>query len=92
MRLQAGAFGGGGDFARPSLGGPLVYRPAPVNGLDRTLVLQPQPKVLQLDGIELEDELPRSPTLLLDHGRGDRLPRAWPEKLEAVVARVCELG
>ena len=57
-RLEAGSPGRLGDLAGSSLGRLLVGRAAPVQGLDRALVLEPQAGAAQRLGLERQREVP----------------------------------
>ena len=91
VRLETGLPRGCGDLARVPLGGLLVGGTAPVERLDRSLVLETQPGPVQRGALQLANELARGKGAFGGRGIDDRLLGARGQQLEAVVARVGEL-
>ena len=91
MGDQLAALGGPGDVLGQAFGRELVRGAAPVQGDDRTLVLEPQPGPFQLGRIERAGEYPGRPRQSAQLRRGARLGRVRQQQLEAVVADVGQL-
>jgi hypothetical protein len=88
VRLEACPPGVGGDLASARLGGALIPGAAPVQGLDRSLVLRPQAEAGKLRAVERRHEVPGPRLAALERGVESRCLVPGQQQLEPVVPRV----
>ena len=91
VRMEAGRRGLGAELERAGLGRRLVGRAAPVERLNRALVLDPKPELGELERRQLADECPRRAGGVADRRVVADRALARLEQLEAVVAGVGDL-